>query len=62
MSHFSMLVILPPDTNPDNLDTRLTDILKPYDENDEWFREGSRWDWWAIGAGTKTGSKNNGTL
>ncbi len=23
--------------------------MAPYDENDEWFRDGSRWDWYQIG-------------
>lgn len=39
MSHFSVLVI------GDDVD----ELLKPFDENGEWFAEGSRWDWWVIG-------------
>src|SRR5512134_703677 len=24
-------------------------LLAPFDENEEFFREGSRWDWWVLG-------------
>lgn len=44
MTHFATLVLT---TSGD--DDEVTRLLKPYDENDEWFAEGSRWDWWVIG-------------
>jgi len=42
--------------NADEPDYELavTQLLAPYDENDEWGRPGSRWDWWMIG-GRQTG-------
>jgi hypothetical protein len=39
MSHFSVLVI------GDDAEG----LLKPFDENGEWFARGSRWDWWVVG-------------
>jgi hypothetical protein len=27
----------------------LANALEPFNENGEWFAEGSRWDWWVIG-------------
>lgn len=53
MSHYPVVVLVPPDAaEPEKEAGRL---LAPYDENDEWFREGSRWDWWTVG-GRWTGS------
>lgn len=52
MTHFAVLVLTPPGT--DNIEAAVTRLLAPYDENSQWFREGSRWDWWAIG-GRMTG-------
>lgn len=46
MSHFSVLVLTPPDLTSEEEVTRL---LAPYDESGKWFREGSHWDWWVIG-------------
>ena len=46
MSHFATLVIVPSET--EDVEARVTELLAPYDENEEWFREGSRWDWWQI--------------
>lgn len=60
MTHFGVLVLV------DQIDKAIanahkavtpevTRLLAPYDENDEAFREGSKWDWWVIG-GRWTGS------
>jgi len=46
VSHFAVLVITEPDKD---VEEEVTRLLAPYDENDEWFREGSHWDWWVIG-------------
>lgn len=50
MSHFSVLVIVgeQPITLEDAED-KVRPLLAPYDENGEWFRDGSKWDWWQIG-------------
>lgn len=42
MSHFTVLVAA------DNY-SDLENKLAPYDENDEWGKQGSRWDWWVVG-------------
>lgn len=47
MTHFQVLVILPPDS--DDPEAGVAELLAPYDENGEWFADGSRWDWWVIG-------------
>lgn len=53
MSHFPVLVILPDDIPFDNphgeIEDKVAELLAPYDENEEMFAEGSRWDWWVIG-------------
>lgn len=46
MSHFSVLVITDP---RDDVEETVTRLLAPYDEQGEWFREESHWDWWVIG-------------
>ena len=55
MSHFPVAVVLPsvfagglPYTEGDILG-EVVRLLAPFDENDEFFREGSRWDWWVVG-------------
>lgn len=50
MSHFLTYVV-----SETGEEEEITRLLAPYDENDEWFREGSRWDWWVVG-GRFTGS------
>lgn len=58
MSHFTCLVIVKPDS--ENPEADAATLLAPYNENDEWFREGSRWDWWVVGgrwSGALTGYK-----
>lgn len=46
MSHFSVLVITPPDQD---LEATISKLMEPFNENGEGFREGSKWDWWQIG-------------
>ena len=48
MSHFSVPVIVDEEycSYPE---ARVEKLLEPYDENGEWFAEGSRWDWWVTG-------------
>src|SRR6266850_3704254 len=47
MSHASLLVAL--DTALPDLQTALQYQMAPFSENDAWFEDGSRWDWWQIG-------------
>jgi hypothetical protein len=47
MSHFFVCVIVPPET--EHIEDKVAELLAPYDENGEWSRNGSRWDWWVIG-------------
>ena len=56
MSHFCTLVLIPRDC-PDP-EEKVTELLAPYDENGEWSKEGSRWDWWQIG-GRWTGAMSD---
>src|SRR5216684_5313693 len=42
MSHFLTLVIA-------DSEEQVEKLLAPYNENGEWFKDGSRWDWWQIG-------------
>lgn len=57
MSHFTVTVVVPrdrvdetsPATQLNSVNEFVTSVLAPYDENDEFFRPGSRWDWWVIG-------------
>lgn len=47
MTHFATLVLVPQGTS--DVNAKVTELLAPYDEDGEWFREDSRWDWWVIG-------------
>jgi len=53
MTHFKVAVVLP--ERFDNLSQKkdvleeVTRLMAPFDENDEAFSEGSRWDWWVVG-------------
>lgn len=51
MSHASVLlaveVVDPKDRT--EIETAVQFQMAPFDENDEWFRDGSRWDWYQIG-------------
>lgn len=44
MSHFAVLVL-----SDDGSEKAIKALLAPYDEDGEWFGDGSRWDWWHIG-------------
>jgi hypothetical protein len=55
MSHFSVLVLTEDEVTRESAEAVVTPLLAPYDENDEWFADGSRWDWWVVG-GRWTGS------
>src|SRR3954470_2154959 len=44
MSHFLTLVL-----TESGSDAEVEHLLAPYDENGEWFADGSRWDWWVVG-------------
>jgi len=44
MSHFSVVVF-----TKTGKEDEVERLLAPYDENGEWFADGSRWDWWVIG-------------
>jgi len=45
VTHFGVLVL----TTEENIEEAVASLLAPYDENGEWVRPGSRWDWYAIG-------------
>jgi|SRR5215475_2449507 len=59
MSHASLLVALEK-TRVDEigLEEALQEQMAPFDENEECFRDGSRWDWYQIG-GRFTGMLDN---
>ena len=46
MTHFRVIVAIGPKGDVEKL---VSEQLDPYDENGEWFADGSRWDWWVIG-------------
>jgi len=52
MSHFSVAVILPKRRVAyvnGSIEREVTRLMAPFDENGEWFADGSRWDWWVVG-------------
>lgn len=49
MSHFPVLVLIDEQVEREGAEKAVTPLLAPYDENGEWFAEGSRWDWWVVG-------------
>ena len=57
MSHASVLVCGEVENFDDRVEVEamVTSKMTPFDENGEWFKDGSRWDWWVIG-GRYTGN------
>ena len=49
MSHASVIVALDGSVEPQNIEDAVAYQMAPFDENDEWFADGSRWDWYQIG-------------
>lgn len=52
MSHALVLVAIDfegQDPTDDLIEAKIAEEMEPYDENGEWFRDGSRWDWWVVG-------------
>lgn len=60
MSHASAIVALSPEdleralkvtkgTGKDTYQEAVAYQMLPFDENGEWFKDGTRWDWWQIG-------------
>ena len=49
MTHFATLVLVGERLDYSEAEDAAGALLAPYAEDDEWFREGSRWDWWVIG-------------
>jgi hypothetical protein len=49
MSHASLLVALDPLGTGESVEEAVQRQMAPFDENGEWFGEGTRWDWWVIG-------------
>lgn len=56
MTHFKVAVVLPSKFNSkkyplteQQIREEVERLLRPYDENDEALREGSRWDYWMVG-------------
>jgi hypothetical protein len=46
MSHASCLVAIEP---TEDVQAAVSYQMEPFDEGAEWFRDGSRWDWWVEG-------------
>ena len=46
MSHASVLVAVAPTSD---VEAAVAREMAPFDENGDWFGDGSRWDWWEIG-------------
>lgn len=46
MTHFAVIVLV---GKNDNIERAVERLLEPYNEDGEWFREGSKWDSWVIG-------------
>jgi len=51
MSHASCLVALTDDELGEHgsVQAAIEFQMLPFDENGEWFKKGSRWDWWQVG-------------
>src|SRR5690349_15379637 len=50
MSHASVLIALDKtEEGPPPIKELVAYQMAPFDENEECFRDGSRWDWWKIG-------------
>lgn len=52
MSHASIIVALSPDDLAavgGDVKKAVAHQMEPFDENGEWFKDGTRWDWWTIG-------------
>lgn len=49
MTHFATLVLVDETLTREQAEDAVTPLLAPYDENGQWFAEGSRWDWWVVG-------------
>ena len=47
MSHACVLVAV--DCAEKDIEAAVAEQMRPFDENGEWFRNGSRWDWYIIG-------------
>lgn len=47
--HFAVAVLLPEGTSKEEAQSTAEQMLAPYDENGDWFADGSRWDWWVVG-------------
>lgn len=48
MSHASVIVAIPADRAND-VESAVEWEMMPFDENGQWFRDGSRWDWYVVG-------------
>lgn len=46
MTHFAVVVFT---KDRDDAMGSVEQLLAPYDEQGEWFAEGSKWDWWVLG-------------
>ena len=48
MSHFTVTVCVPAERGHD-YEAYCAEVLAPYDEQGESFRENTHWDWWTVG-------------
>lgn len=46
MSHAVIIVVV---KGEEEIEEKVSEQMAPFDENGEWFKNGSRWDWWTIG-------------
>lgn len=49
MSHAIVLVAVESDKHRKRIEAAVAHEMEPFDENGEWFKNGSRWDWYQIG-------------
>lgn len=49
MSHAAVLIALDPTADEANVEDLVAEQMAPFSEGGDWFRDGSRWDWYVIG-------------
>lgn len=49
MSHAACLVIVPGSVEVEGVEAAVEHEMAPFDENGDFFKNGSRWDWWQVG-------------
>lgn len=49
MSHASVLIALSPEDAKVGLEQAIEFQMEPFNEDGDWFKDGSRWDWYVVG-------------